>query len=85
MHGKPSPPSKITAAITGYAIRKSAGGTERYVLPGMASNTNIGLTGERMAENIIWAMAKSLQGNAVTINYEHGSSCDDDFGEVANV
>src|SRR5680860_1628798 len=76
---------KIVAAITGYQLRKSADGTEKYVLSGMASNTNIDLTGERMADSALSAMVKSLESTAVTINNEHGNSWDDDFGEVTKL
>lgn len=85
MSDTPNQTFKIVAAITGYQLRKSADGTEKYVLSGMASNTNIDLTGERMADSALQAMVKSLESNAVTINNEHGSSWDDDFGEVTRL
>jgi phage head maturation protease len=76
---------KIVAAITGYTLRKSADGTENYVLSGMASNANIDLTGERMADTALAAMARRLEANAVTINNEHGGAWDDNFGEVTKL
>lgn len=76
---------KIVAAITKHYIRKSADGTEKYVLEGMASNTKIDQTGERMADSAIEAMAKSLETNTVYLNNEHGSDWDDDFGEVTKL
>ena len=79
MSDTPNQNFKIVAAITGYTLRKSADGTEKYVLSGMASNANIYLTGERMADTALAAMAKSLEANAVTINNEHGNDWDDDF------
>jgi phage head maturation protease len=85
MHNTPNQNFKIVAAITGYTLRKSADGTEKYVLSGMASNTNIDLTGERMADTALSAMCKSLESSSVTINNEHGSSWDDDFGEVTRL
>jgi phage head maturation protease len=85
MSDTPNQNFKIVAAITGYTLRKSADGTDKYVLSGMASNANIDLTGERMADTALAAMAKSLEANAVTINNEHGSSWDDDFGEVTKL
>jgi phage head maturation protease len=85
MSDTPNQNFKIVAAITGYTLRKSADGTDKYVLSGMASNANIDLTGERMADTALTAMAKSLEVNAVTINNEHGSGWDDDFGEVTKL
>lgn len=85
MSDTPNQNFKIVAAITGYTLRKSADGTEKYVLSGMASNANIDLTGERMADTALAAMAKSLEANAVTINNEHGGAWDDDFGEVTKL
>ena len=88
MSGSPNQKFKIVAAITGYELRKIADGTDKYVLSGMASNTNItniDLTGERMADSALQAMIKSLETNAVTIKNEHGSSWDDDFGEVTRL
>ena len=85
MSDSPNQTLKIVAAITGYTLRKSADGTEKYVLSGMASNTNIDLTGERMADSALTAMVKSLESTAVTINNEHGNSWDDDFGEVTKL
>ena len=38
-----------------------------------------------MADSPLQAMVKSLETNAVTINNEHGSSWDDDFGEVTRL
>jgi phage head maturation protease len=85
MSDTPNQNFKIVAAITGYTLRKSADGTEKYVLSGMASNTNIDLTGERMADSALKAMAKSLETSSVTINNEHGNDWDDDFGEVTKL
>ncbi|CAN5658800.1 hypothetical protein BH23CHL4_BH23CHL4_25220 [soil metagenome] len=85
MSDTPNQNFKIVAAITGYTLRKSADGTDKYVLSGMASNANIDLTGERMADTALTAMAKSLEVNAVTINNEHDSGWDDDFGEVTKL
>ncbi|MDP9368289.1 MAG: HK97 family phage prohead protease [Chloroflexota bacterium] len=76
---------KITVPITGYTLRKSADGTEKYVITGMASNTHLDLTGERMAETAIAAMVKSLELKRITLNNEHGSDWDDDFGEVTKL
>lgn len=80
-----NPQFKLVVPITGYTIRKSADGTEKYVLTGMASNTNIDLTGERMAKSAIVAMERSLETGAVTINNEHSSDWDADFGEVTKL
>ncbi len=85
MSDTPNQNFKIVAAITGYSLRKDASGVEKYVLSGMASNANIDLTGERMADTALAAMAKSLEANAVTINNEHGNDWDDDFGEVTRL
>ncbi len=85
MSDTPNQNFKIVAAITGYTLRKDASGVEKYVLSGMASNANIDLTGERMADTALAAMAKSLEANAVTINNEHGNDWDDDFGEVTRL
>ncbi len=74
MHHTPNQNLKIVAAITGDEPRKSADDTEKHVLSGMAANTSIDLTGERMAGSAIRALAKSLEDNAVTINSEDGSS-----------
>ncbi|MDP9469072.1 MAG: HK97 family phage prohead protease [Chloroflexota bacterium] len=76
---------KITVPITGYTLRKSADGTEKYVITGMASNTHLDLTGERMADTAIDAMVKSLEVKRITLNNEHGSDWDDDFGEVTKL
>ncbi|MDP9353973.1 MAG: HK97 family phage prohead protease [Chloroflexota bacterium] len=76
---------KITVPITGYTLRKSADGTEKYVITGMASNTHLDLTGERMADTAIDAMVKSLEIKRITLNNEHGSDWDDDFGEVTKL
>jgi len=80
-----NPQFKLVVPITGYTIRKSADGTEKYVLTGMASNTNIDLTGERMAKSAIVAMERSLETGAVTINNEHSQDWDADFGEVTKL
>jgi hypothetical protein len=77
-----NPQFKLVVPITGYTIRKTADGTEKYVLSGLASNTNIDFHGERMAKSAIAAMAKSLETNPVMLNNEHGGNWDDDFGEV---
>jgi len=73
---------KLVVPITGYTIRKSEDGTEKYVLTGLASNTNIDLHGQRMAKSAIEAMVKSIETDPITLNNEHGSDWDDDFGEV---
>lgn len=73
---------KITVPITRCYLRKAADGTDRYVVEGMASNTNMDLTGERMAESAIEAMSKSLATHAVIFKNEHGNDWDDEFGEV---
>ncbi|HEV2127098.1 MAG TPA: hypothetical protein VGR22_00590 [Thermomicrobiales bacterium] len=74
----------IVAAVPGCELRRSAGGSEKYVLSDMASNISIDLTGERMADSTLQAMVKSLGDNAVTINNEHSSSWDD-FDEVTKL
>ena len=73
---------KITVPITRCYLRKAADGTDKYVVEGMASNTNMDLTGERMAESAIEAMSKSLATHAVVFKNEHGNDWDDEFGEV---
>lgn len=80
-----NPQFNLVVPITGYTIRKDAKGVEKYVLTGLASNTDIDLTGERMAKSAITAMAKSLETNKVYLNNEHGSDWDDDFGEVTKL
>lgn len=82
MSQQPNNNFNLVVPITGYTIRKSADGVEKYVLTGMASNTNIDLHGERMAKSAIEAMEKGLSENTVTINNEHSQDWDADFGEV---
>jgi hypothetical protein len=53
MSDTPNQTFKIVAAITGYILRKSADGTEKHVLSSMASDTNIDLTAERMADSAL--------------------------------
>lgn len=73
---------KITVPITRCYLRKSADGVEKYVVEGMASNTDLDLTGERMADTAIQSMAKSLQSHPVLFKNEHGDEWDAEFGEV---
>lgn len=80
-----NPQFKLVVPITGYTIRKDANGVEKYVVTGLASNTNLDLTGERMADSAITAMVKSIETNRITLNNEHGSDWDDDFGEVTRL
>jgi phage head maturation protease len=80
-----TPQFKLTVPITGYTIRKDASGVDKYVLTGMASNTKVDLTGERMAKTAITAMMKSIETSPVMLNNEHGSDWDDDFGEVTKL
>lgn len=75
----------IVAKLTGYTLRKDANGVEKVVLQGLASNTRMDLTGERMADTAIDAMAKSLEANPVMLNNEHRDGWDDDFGEVTKL
>jgi len=80
-----NPQFKLIVPITGYTIRKDAKGVEKYVLTGLASNTNLDLTGERMADSAITAMEKSIETNKIYLNNEHGSEWDADFGEVTRL
>jgi phage head maturation protease len=73
---------KITVPITRCYLRKTADGVEKYVVEGMASNTDLDLTGERMAETAIKSMAKSLETHPVIFKNEHGDEWDAEFGEV---
>lgn len=73
---------KITVPITRCYLRKSDDGVEKYVVEGMASNTNLDLTGERMAETAIASMAKSLESHQVIFKSEHHDDWDAEFGEV---
>ena len=73
---------KITVPITKCYLRKTADGIEKYVIEGMASNTNLDLTGERMAETAIKSMASSLESHPVIFKNEHGDEWDAEFGEV---
>lgn len=73
---------KITVPITRCYLRKSADGVEKYVVEGMASNTDLDLTGERMADTAIASMAKSLGSHPVLFKNEHGDEWDAEFGEV---
>jgi phage head maturation protease len=76
---------KITVPITKCYLRKADDGTEKYVVEGMASNANLDLTGERMAETAITAMAKSLETHKVYLNNEHRPDWDSDYGEVTKL
>lgn len=80
-----NPQFKLVVPITGYTIRKDANGVEKYVVTGLASNTSLDLTGERMADSAINAMIKSIETNRIYLNNEHGSDWDDDFGEVTRL
>lgn len=80
-----NPQFKLVVPITGYTIRKDANGVEKYVVTGLASNTSLDLTGERMADSAINAMIKSIETNRIYLNNEHGSDWDDDFGEVTKL
>lgn len=73
---------KITVPITRCYLRKSADGTQKYVIEGMASNADLDLTGERMAESAILSMAKSVQTHPVLFKSEHLDDWDAEFGEV---
>lgn len=73
---------KITVPITRCYRRKNADGVERYVVEGMASNTNFDLTGERMAASAITSMEKSLETHPVLFKNEHGYEWDAEFGQV---
>lgn len=75
----------VVAKIVGYTTRKDANGVEKVVLSGLASNTDMDLSGERMADTAIEAMAKSLIGNKVALNNEHDHQWDADFGEVTKL
>lgn len=55
------------------------------MLTGLASNTNIVIIAERIAESALAVMAKSLESSSVTINNEHGNDWDDKFGEVTRL
>ncbi len=82
MHDTPNQKFRITVPITGYTLRKNADGTEKYVITGMASNTDLDLTGEQMAESAIQSMAKSLETHSVVFKSEHHDDWDAEFGEV---
>jgi len=73
---------KITVPITKCYLRKTADGQEKYVVEGMASGTDLDLTGERMAESAIKSMAKSLETHPVLFKSEHHDDWDAEFGEV---
>ena len=73
---------KITVPITRCYLRKTADGVEKYLVEGMASNTHLDLTGERMAESAIKSMAQSLQSHPVLFKSEHHDDWDAEFGEV---
>lgn len=55
------------------------------MLTGLASNTNIVIIAERIAESALAVMAKSLESSSVTINNEHGNDWDEDLGEVTRL
>lgn len=73
---------KITVPITKCYKRTTADGVEKYVIEGMASNTDLDLTGERMADTAIKSMATSLSTHPVVFKNEHGDEWDAEFGEV---
>lgn len=82
MSDTPNQTFKITVPITKCYKRTTADGVQKYVIEGMASNTNLDLTGERMADTAIKSMASSLATHPVVFKNEHGDEWDAEFGEV---
>src|SRR5262245_41439929 len=54
----------------------------RLFVEGIASGTDLDLTGERMSPEAIKSMAESLQKGIVEFRSEHSSDWDSMFGEV---
>lgn len=76
---------RIIAPITKCYVRRADDGTEKYVVEGLASTTDLDLTGERMAETAITSMAKSIESHPIYLNSEHRPDWDSDFGQVVKL
>jgi hypothetical protein len=75
----------IQAPITKCYTIKKADGTERYVVEGLASGTELDLTAERMADTAIDSMVKSLEVHKIELNNEHRPDWDSVYGEVTEL
>jgi hypothetical protein len=73
---------KITVPITKGYLRKTADGVQKYVIEGMAPNTDLDLTRERMADTAIKSTASSLTTHPAVLKSEYGDKWDAEFGKV---
>ena len=76
----PQPSFKIFVPFTGAHIEK---GTNKMIVEGLASTTETDLTGERMAESAIKAMAAS--NLPLSFRSEHRSDWDSQLGQVVSL
>lgn len=75
----------ILANITKCYLITKDDGTERYIIEGLASGTDIDLTGERMAESAIDSMVASKDTHKIHLNNEHVQHWDSVYGEFTDL
>lgn len=85
MHNTVNKTFSIQATITKcYTVQKDDG-TERYVIEGLASGTEIDLTNEQMAESAIDSMVACVKTHKIELNNEHRPEWDSVYGEITDI